>query len=240
MAERERQASLADIGKFHVTRRVLEDYEYFFQFKASDMSSNSRVLDLGSGINQEFASGLRKVRPDIHVISIDPTFILPPDEVSLEKMGIAYTLAMLDDSEEERSKRHTAKDKNLIAAVAPSLPIRSKSFNYVFDSHGPYLYFKDDQLKVDYIMELVRIGAQNATIGIYPLEEVAEESLRMFVAGDNNYSEEDELCRRSRVRSEVILKRAGASYNFFELHDTTLRDKEKGVTGSKKVGVFIK
>jgi SAM-dependent methyltransferase len=241
MAESESQTSLADIGKFHITHRELSDYEYFFQFQAKEMMPNSRVLDLGSGISQELARDLRRIRPDIQVISIDPSLVLPPDEESLKKMGIVYSLAMLNDSDEERAKRNSVKVKNLIAAVAPNLPIKSKSFDYVFDSHGPYLYLKDDQLKVDYIKEIVRIGAKNATIGIYPLEEIANESLEMLVAGDFNYdSIDDEVCRRSKVRNESILERAGiTSYKIFELHDTTVKDEKEGKSGSKKVGVMI-
>jgi ubiquinone/menaquinone biosynthesis C-methylase UbiE len=240
MSDKEQHRSIKEGSKFILTHRALEDYEYFFQFDAVGMPPNARVLDVGSGVNQEFAFGMRRLRPDIQVASIDPSIILPTDDKSLDEFGIEYRVAK-KNNEEERNKRLMIKDRNLVAALAPNLPIKTNSCDYIFDSHGAYLYTSDNQTKKDYLKELMRIGKPNAFIGIYPLKEIAEDSLRMFIEGKVPFEEiKDEVRKKIRRDTEGILQSLWIiNYEFFEREDVTHVDRQQGKTGSIKVGLII-
>lgn len=241
MSNTEQHRSIKEGSKFILTHRTLEDYEYFFQFDAVGMPPNARVLDIGSGVNQEVASGMRRIRPDIQVVSIDPSIILPTDDKSLDELGIVYRVAK-NNNEEERKKRLKTKDRNLVAALAPNLPIKTNSCDYIFDSHGAYLYFSDDQVKKAYLRELMRIGGPHALIGIYPLKEIAEDWLRMFVEGKVPFDKvKDEVRKRTKIETEDLLKDLGIkNYEFFEREDITYEDRAQGKTGFKKVGLIIR
>jgi SAM-dependent methyltransferase len=236
----EQHRSIKEGSKFILTHRTLEDYEYFFQFDAVRMFPNARVLDIGSGANQEFASGMRKVRHDIQVISIDPSIILPTDDKSLDELGIEYRVAK-NNNEEERNKRLMTKDRNLVAALVPNLPIKANSCDYIFDSHGAYLYTSDNPTQREYLQELMRIGKPNAFIGIYPLKEIAEDGLKMAIEGKVPFDKVDEEVRKNiRRETEELLVSLGISrYEFFEREDVTYEERAQGKTGFNKVGLII-
>jgi hypothetical protein len=87
----------------------------------------------------------------------------------------------------------------------------------------------------------MRIGKPNAFIGIYPLKEIAEDSLRMFIEGKVPFEEiKDEVRKKIRRDTEGILQSLGIiNYEFFEREDVTHVDRQQGKTGSIKVGLII-
>lgn len=83
---------LKDIGYFRATPRSLEDYLEIFSLTSSAFAKNAKILDIGSGTNQEFARGLKQERPDVSVVSLDPSLALPADPEKLKELRINYDL----------------------------------------------------------------------------------------------------------------------------------------------------
>lgn len=142
----ERPYTLKDIPRFRVTPRPLEDYERIFSFTPEFFKPNARVLDIGSGTHQEFAQGLKAKRSDIEVVSVDPSLALPTKEKDLQVLGVEYQIVEREAgtivaTDRDREKRKKETFKPVVAAIAPHLPFQDRTFDYVFDNFGAWMYF---------------------------------------------------------------------------------------------------
>lgn len=114
MSESEIDYSLEDIGTFRVTPRSFEDYQDTFEIRAKDFPPNAMVLDVGSGLNQEFAKGLSELRPDVKVVSLDASLALPTSEKELKNMKVSYSIQKeKSDPFTETREKDRASRKNL-------------------------------------------------------------------------------------------------------------------------------
>lgn len=188
-----------EVGYFKVTDRPLGDYERIFSFRAEDLKPNSKVLDVGSGLRQTFAKELQQKRPDIQVVSFDPTLFLKKYDLDTEE-------GTRKASEEEKKQKLRRKEKfgEVIASIfpeTPHLPFKDESFDYVIDNHGPFMYFEDhfSELK-DYINELLRILKPQGQAFIYPLDLIAD-----ILKGLND----EEKYQRSENRILAIMGQVG-------------------------------
>jgi hypothetical protein len=198
--EQRHHLGLKDIHKFILSARSVRSYQDIFGVDFSSIEQvkwEERICDVGSGLRQEFAKGLRGVvgfdeglnkpikRPDLHVVSVDPSFGLPLNEKELKDLGIEYKLSwdfnqyILAD-ESKRLGRFSAKkyyDEVVVAALAPDLPFPSGSFDRIFDNHGAYMYLpeeKDHRWHYQYISVLNELLRPNGMIYIYPLDTVED------------------------------------------------------------------
>src|SRR3989304_650515 len=106
-----------------VTDRGLEECQKLAHFKVVDIPRDARVLNLGSGLLQSFEGELKSARPDVKIISIDPTLVLTGYEISRDnresvRVGI----------DETRKRVISLRNREgTIAALGQKLPISSSS-----------------------------------------------------------------------------------------------------------------
>jgi len=87
------EPKLKDIGYFRTTDRTYEEtlkYSNIDNEYIQLLEQDAKVVEMGSGLHQKFANGLKLQRPDITVISIDPSLGVDLNEefISLtEKKG---------------------------------------------------------------------------------------------------------------------------------------------------------
>ena len=194
-----------DIGYFRSTDRPFENYRLLFGISPPELKKNAVILDAGSGKRQEFARGLAKLRPDIQVISLDPSLSLPTDAKSLKKMGIYYDIVSLSrkhkTTKADRDSRLKNKFGDIIPAIAPHLPFKDQSFDYIFDNHGPFMYFAPDQNELQrYVGELLRILKPEGQLNIYPLDTYSE-----------GLDDDEKKLQASRTRIENIMQAIGVT-----------------------------
>lgn len=153
-------------GYFRSTERSLTNYEEPFNFTPDQLKTGAVILDIGSGTYQAFARDLNQTRPDITVISVDPTLLMSkydtqdPTDQQIRPV-----------TEEEKQERRKNKFGNTVAAMAPDLPFTDGSFDYVFDNHSAFIYFPDNlAILKDYLSELIRITKPAGQINIFPLD----------------------------------------------------------------------
>lgn len=206
-----------EVGYFKVTDRSLSEYEIIFDFRAEQLKYGSRILDIGSGTNQNLARNLKQKRPDIKVISLDPTLFLSKYDIGTVKGGKPST-------DKERQQRKKQKFGEVVAAIfpnAPHLPFRDKSFDYIFDNHGPFMYFEDDfRVLRDYIVEIMRVLKPQGTVYIYPLDLLVD----MF-SGDILSHDQKEIYLKSENRILAIMGQLGREvpleYHLFDFTEGT-------------------
>ncbi len=214
-----------EAGYFRVTDRSLVDYKTIFNLRIEDFKPNSRVLDAGSGIHQTFAREIQQQRPDIRVVSLDPTLFLKK-----------YDIETKQATDAEREKRRKEKYGEVVAAIFPKTPFKDKSFNYIFDNHGPFMYFEDQFTGLkSYISELLRLLKPDGSVFIYPLDLLAD-----LLAGDVLSADKEQIYLKSENRILTIMGELGREvhleYHLFDFTEGTIENPliRKGIKITKK------
>lgn len=73
---------MSNIPEFYLTNRELKELLWMSGLSENYIKSlpeNAVVLEIGGGLDQNFAEGVKKLRPDIKPITIDPTIIIGSD-----------------------------------------------------------------------------------------------------------------------------------------------------------------
>lgn len=178
-------SELQTIGKFDVTDRGLDDVMNVFGLDLKQVDSirkDSVILNVGSGLYQEFEKELSNRRKDLKIFSVDPSLGV----VTYDKDGNYTTQGFrIDDHKVDQwanyfyegenrqifsggikrgakavefdlnRKREVA--GNTVASLATSLAIGTKTVDIVFDCSGPIQYLKSNADKEKYLSEIDRV-----------------------------------------------------------------------------------
>jgi SAM-dependent methyltransferase len=152
-------------SSFYVTDRSFEQISGYLDLTSEEIMKipqEGRVLEIGSGVYRNFASGLSAVRPDLKVVSLDPTLGIKKDDflsvVKRDSQGkiesVYYTNKIISKDKDyfltgkaentEKVREERVKSEDLaVAALAPNLPFKNDSFDLIVDTFGPGLYLHD-------------------------------------------------------------------------------------------------
>lgn len=167
-----------DIGEFTVTPRDIDTYLEIFPFDLHSLQPGDKVLDVGSGINQELARGIELVKRGVKVYSIDPTLALPVDNNDINAWGVELKIGkevdgkgrIVSSTKADRRTRLANHHKNVVIAFAPDkIPFLDDSFEAIFDLYGPAMYLKRQEDQVTYIKELYRMLAPGMSAFLFPV-----------------------------------------------------------------------
>lgn len=168
-----------------LTRRSFENILKFTDLSTDDLKAlpeKSVILEIGSGEKQEFANGVKKLCPDLTVISLDPTLGISPgrNDVALGmsgdtlyyrfkdkgdiSRGEALTFQQLQ-KERERVARRTG---NTVAGTALRLPVANNSVRLLIDSHAAGLYLSEEEF-LKYLEEVKRVIVEDGEARLYPI-----------------------------------------------------------------------
>lgn len=189
---------MSNIPEFYVTNRSFEDVckmAHLTQEEIYSLPEGAYVLEIGSGVFQNFAKKLKEIRPDLNPISIDPTVgISSKDSKLFDSKVIRSDNGDIDTAiyinknvesnfivpkaanKEDLNKLHNlrlseaSKTGGVISALAPDLPLKSNSFDLIIDVYGPILYIQLNQEKklLPYFKEIYRILKKGGVIKIFP------------------------------------------------------------------------
>jgi len=175
--------------RFRITDRSFNKIINIVGLKESEIMSlpdSAVILEVGSGTNQAFARAVKELRPDILCVSLDPTLAIKPEDyvttVSDWKDRIptaiyydnysANTPSEQDYSEKIRQLRITEANKtgNVVAGLAPNLPIRDNSVDLIIDSWAAGYYLdKNTDNFIDYIHNISRVLKPAGKARVYPV-----------------------------------------------------------------------
>lgn len=120
------------------------------------------ILEMGSGLHQEFAKGIKNEYPSVEVISVDPTLaILKNDESwKVSESGSFVTFnkvkgAPVREIQEKRLKNIEG-EMAIATDAKANLPIKDECIDVLIDNKGPGLYLQGDELK-SYLKEVYRV-----------------------------------------------------------------------------------
>jgi len=229
--------SVDSVGGFRVTSREGEAIMAYSDITEEDIKNlpeKSNILEIGSGVFQEFSQKIKSIRNDINVVSVDPTLAFihkrentynTPSGVSdfyaqtRDKSQISYYLkddyskGLPREAKDDAVKIHELRVKNAsknggIAALAPNFPFASKSMNLIVDCFGPGTWFCESEKETeDYLKEVYRLLADNGIAIVFPVDNVRE-----FLS----YEEDEERNNAAKERVQRTLDNLGLKYSLFQ------------------------
>ncbi len=179
---------------FYVTNRSFEQLSPYLDLSDAfiqNLPEKARVLEVGSGVFRNFAAGLSAKRPDLQVISLDPTLAISKKDflsvVERDQKGdiqsIYYTNKIIDnnkdyyfagkdeDPQKVREERLKGSDGLAVAAFAPNLPFKDGAFDLIVDTFGPGLYLHEEGEKEfkKYLTNVFNILKVGGEVRIFPV-----------------------------------------------------------------------
>lgn len=245
------------IGYFRTTDRSAENIMRFVKLEDRDLEelpANARVLEIGSGLSQQFARKIKQLRSDTTVVSIDPTVDLGNRKgihtytertAGGELKQVEYVLHGSKYQDPPEVKLQTHKDRvstaqetgSVIAALAPNLPFAPNSFNLIVDSFGPFMYLSSHSAR-EYLESIIRILTADGLATIYPINPYDSVLDEIF----------DVQTRNAKLIEEwksYLQDVPGISFEFYEIEENhkvevTNPDIEGGKETERRIGLRIK
>lgn len=169
---------------FRVTERPFEEILNFSNLTESDLKNlgpGDTVVEIGSGLGQEFAKGCKSLRDDIQFLSIDPSLAIPSKKA---KINVLYelrtgrrtfeyfdTYTNPDCSILQQVRINNARNtQGVIAALAPDIPFGPSLIKWIIDVYGPGIYLETEELFYNYIAEISRVLQAGGRASIYPIK----------------------------------------------------------------------
>jgi len=243
-------SSPAEIGYFRVTNREFEQ-----SLEAVDLNKrhimnlpiDAKIAEIGSGLDQEFANGVKSIRPDVKVISLDPTLGLENKDfyTTTEESpdhGIRSVQYKYNDPEINKSsyadsleKQQETKRKRLesahetggvVAGLAPEIPFADESLDLLVDSWGPGLYLdryeEGSELEI-YLNNISRSLKNGGEAHIYPIDFYDE------VLESNKIKNE----KAEKEYEKILENTPNVKYEFFKKDDKGLPEGQQDRLGIK-------
>lgn len=201
---------------FYVTNRPYEQLATYLDLTTDNLEKipeNGKVLEVGSGATRRFAEGLSLVRPDLKIISLDPTLGIKNDDFVnvvrrdssgkiesvyytneiIKKVRDPYMSGKMEDSKKIHKERVQGEDL-AVAALAPNLPFKKESFDLIVDTFGPGLYLHEKSPKQfeDYLLTIFDVLKPGGEARIFPVIKTTIRTLNLSLlreASQNYYTE---------------------------------------------------
>jgi SAM-dependent methyltransferase len=149
------QASLEKVTTFlKLTDRGLRLAEQLTHFRLEDVPENGVILNAGSGTSQLFEREVRDERPDVEVISLDPS-VLEKNYSATE--GFSYTIKIKTVQDVKQRVKDLFNGKKTIIGIGQEMPFAAGTFDAIVDNHGPAQYPKTDESYLEYLREALRV-----------------------------------------------------------------------------------
>jgi len=199
---------MSNIPEFYVTNRTFEDICSMVHLTEEDfltLPEGAYVLEIGSGVFQNFAKKLKDIRPDVRAVSLDPTLGISAQDSKLfdvkviknEKNEVDTVMYLNKEVESNFIVPSAAKKEDLgkiqqqrvdeasksgfaIAGLAPDLPFKDNSLDLIIDVYGPSLYVQLNQEKkiTPFFKEIYRVLKSGGEMRIFPAIDMQKELKR--------------------------------------------------------------
>lgn len=222
---------LKDIGHIRLSDRSLEDYQKIFNFKSGEIAANARILDVGGGYRQLFRRELESVRPDLKIFTVDPSLAIDPNDKNFPGEHIEFVHDPLNGSKLQKitpkdQTQRILESKRTVAATAPHLPFKDRSFEYVFDNNGAFAYLPDKEHLKEYVGDVMRILSDGGIFLAYPIDSLYD----MLKSQSHK-----ESIVASKPKVGKLLKGLGIDqYEFFQ-HTESLNDNRTRIRWGIKI-----
>jgi len=239
------------IGYFRVTRRsfekVIQALDTTPEAFLKELPQKAVVVEIGSGLGQSFSREIQKQRPDVKVVSLDPTLALDSNFFTTHKISSNGTLQQvsykyfngqrpkLADTPEQQEKirrqrlESASKTGKVIAGIAPELPFANNSVDMLVDSWGPGMYLDQEGTEYPlktYLSNIARVLKKEGIAYIYPIDSYNEALETLRVRNAN----------AKRRYENFLSSLPGIEFKFYQKEDPGLSNKKS----KTRIGVKIR
>ena len=171
----------ADIA---MTGRGLADYVELLEITEDELDDpDSLILDLGSGMEQNFAKDIRELNLRSKVVSLDPKLGLDENE-DLESSVTPYK----DSDREARIRGRKNPEPKTLAGLSTSLPFQDRTFTRIYAVYSAPYYLRHPEDIKNTLKEMIRVIKPGGVIRAFPIEEEQLEIVETFFQTLGNVS----------------------------------------------------
>lgn len=160
--------------------RGLEAYKQLACFDVAEIGLGAVVLNIGGGFSQRFERELVTIRPDIKILTVDPSLVRGRVFYVGDGRREEYESYYLDDSEVKKRRVAVGQYARTVAGIGQSLPFAPGCVDYAVDVYGP-AYYLNASLK-GYFREVARVlrvgGKFHITAVWWGMEETSRVELK--------------------------------------------------------------
>ncbi|NBO17423.1 MAG: class I SAM-dependent methyltransferase [Proteobacteria bacterium] len=235
---------ISNIPEFLVTNRKFIDICKLVNLKNKniiELPEHANVLEVGSGLTQEFARGIKSLRPDIQAFSIDPTLALGEDDLFDAKItknfwrrptSVLYSNKNLNSGYPDYEKgknidplklkkyriKEANKTGNTVASLVPEIAFQDNSFDLLIDVYGPGMYLQVNSPEEfgKYLEEIYRVLRPGGEARIFP-------AVDFKLAQMEDLINENELLDKSKNYFELLIKERNLN---FQIEFVIIRDSK--------------
>lgn len=146
-----------------LTERGFSEYQNKLGFDNDDLTKWQTIVDLGSGLQQEFAWGVEQLGLESKVISVDPRLLMTEEE---------DLAGLLPEEQERRRSGRRNPVKGTIGAFAQHLPLENESIDAVLALHSVPQYTPEADELFAALREIVRILKHGGEARLYPISKL--------------------------------------------------------------------
>lgn len=205
---------------FRMTDRGLSRCEELAHFNHKDIPQGGKVLNIGSGLYQTLEKELKESRPDLKIVSIDPSLI-EKDFLAENSKG-----EIVNVDGDQRLKALSNKE-NTVIAIGQRLPFPDNVFDMSVDIHGPAQYSKDEEIYKKYLKEVVRVLKPGGKLHIFNT-----------YFGDSLLGDSENEKKLVNMQQKIF-NELGFNAEIFVQTERILKDKDGKDVEDRRIGVIV-
>lgn len=182
---------------YFVTNRDFEKISFLLKITPKfieELPIEAKVLEIGSGVTQNFARGLSEKRKDLKIVSLDPTISLNSSDFTPRVIrgennelksiyytnnpqdvnGDYYLMGKYEPINKLHEERISEAQKSgfVVSALAPELPFKENTFDLIIDSFGPILYLPElgHEKMASYLTRIYDVLKPGGEFRAYPVK----------------------------------------------------------------------
>ncbi len=164
---------LEKLPRGSLSSRGMSEYMNLLELTEEELNNeNSLLLDLGAGIQQNFAKEARELGLKSKIISVDP-------RLGLEE-GEDLSSIKQPDKEKRIQGRKNA-ESNTIAALSDALPFKNESFNHVYAVFSIPYYLESSEEIEKSLSEIIRVLKPGGDAKLFPVSIATKKNVISFL-----------------------------------------------------------
>lgn len=170
-----------DKDEIAMTSRGLADYMDILKLTEKELDDpDLLILDLGSGLEQNFAKDIRKKDIRSKIISVDPKLGLSDDE------DLSSIINVSDKETRIQARKNT--EPRTVAGLSGALPFLDNVFSRIYAVYSAPYYLSHPEDIEQTLKEMIRVLKPGGIIKAVPIEDEQSEIVKNFLKSSDDVS----------------------------------------------------
>lgn len=136
-----------------VTDRGLADYEKLTRFNHDILPQKAKILNIGGGLTQVFEKELKEARPDVSIITLDPSLFENNYDVQTHE-GVK---GIWRNRPDEKRADLISNKEGTVVGLGQAIPLADETIDEAIDIHAAAQYSNSEESYKQYLREVMRV-----------------------------------------------------------------------------------